>query len=153
MIQDVQHTIQAGNFQTTFTGVRQGVFDLPAIDSFLQSINQNLVTKLEELLKINKDSITVTGTTNTVKSNKLPQKADNTLDTTNACSSNVLKTYSDAAFGDSVVGTATPLTPQQLADALVKEMPNNKELQVIIYCMSYMRSFQKSSNSSLQQYL
>ena len=152
MIQDVQHTIQAGNFQTTFTGVRQGVFDLPAIDSFLQSINQNLVTKLEELLKINKDSITVTGTTNTVKSNKLPQKADNTLDTTNACSSNVLKTYSDAAFGDSVVGTATPLTPQQLADALVKEMPNNKELQVIIYCMSYMRSFQKSSNSSVGEF-
>jgi hypothetical protein len=149
MIQDVQHSIQAGNFQTTFTGVRQGVFDLPAIDSFLQSINQNLVTKLEELLKINKDTVTVTGTTNTVKSNKLPQKADNTLDTTNACSSNVLKTYSDAAFGDSVVGVATPLTPQQLADALIKEIPNNKELQVIIYCLSYMRSFQKSSNSDI----
>ena len=152
MIQDVQHTIQAGNFQTTFTGVRQGVFDLPAIDSFLQSINQNLVTKLEELLKINKDSITVTGTTNTVKSTKLPQRADNTLDTTNACSSNVLKTYSDAAFGDSVVGTPSSLTPQELADALVKEIPNNKELQVIIYCMSYMRSFQKSSNSGVGEF-
>jgi hypothetical protein len=147
MIQEVQHSIQSGNFQTTFTGVRQGVFDLPAIDSFLQSINQNLITKLEELLKINKDSVTVTGTTNTVKSNKLPQKADNVLDTTNACSSNVLKTYSDAAFGDSVVGTPTNLKPKELADALLKEIPNNKELQVIIYCMSYMRSFQKSSNS------
>jgi hypothetical protein len=108
MIQDVQHSIQAGNFQTTFTGVRQGVFDLPAIDSFLQSINQNLITKLEELIKVNKESITVTGTTNAVKSNIIPQKADNSLDTPNACKSNVLKTFADAGFGDDVVGTLTP---------------------------------------------
>ena len=39
MIQSVDHSIQSGNFQTTFTGIRQGVFDLPAIDTFLQSIN------------------------------------------------------------------------------------------------------------------
>ena len=149
MIQDVQHSIQAGNFQTTFTGVRQGVFDLPAIDSFLQSINQNLITKLEELLKINKDSVTVSGTTNTVKSNILPQKADNTLDTENACKSNVLKTFADAGFGDAVAATLTPFNPKELADALLTEIPNNKELQIIIYCLSYIRSFQITSNSKI----
>ena len=149
MIQDVQHSIQAGNFQTTFTGVRQGVFDLPAIDSFLQSINQNLITKLEELIKVNKESITVTGTTNSVKSNIIPQKADNALDTTNACKSNVLKTFADAGFGDSVVGTLTDKNPKELADVLIKEIPNSKELQIIIYCLSYMRTFQKTSKSKL----
>jgi hypothetical protein len=149
MIQDVQHSIQAGNFQTTFTGVRQGIFDLPAIDSFLQSINQNLITKLEELIKVNKESITVTGTTNAVKSNIIPQKADNALDTTNACKSNVLKTFADAGFGDSVVGTLTEKTPKELADVLIKEIPNSEELQIIIYCLSYMRSFQITSKSKL----
>ena len=149
MIQDVQHSIQPGNFQTTFTGVRQGVFDLPAIDSFLQSINQNLITKLEELIKVNKESITVTGTTNAVKSNIIPQKADNTLDTPNACKSNVLKTFADAGFGDGVVGTETKKTPQELADVLIKEIPNSKELQIIIYCLSYIRSFQTTSKGGV----
>jgi hypothetical protein len=87
MITDVSHSIQPGTFQTTFNGVRQGVYDLPAIDSFLQSINQNLITRLEEILKINKDQVTVSGTTNNIKSDSVVQKADNTLDTTNSCNS------------------------------------------------------------------
>jgi len=147
MILSVNHSIQATNFQTTFTGVRQGRFDLPAIDSFLQSINQNLITKLEEILKINKDNVIVEGTTNNIKSNFLPQKSDNTLDTTNACKSNVLKTFADAGFGDATVGTPTNEPPKKLADVLIKEIPNNKALQVIIYCLSYIRSFKKTSKS------
>jgi hypothetical protein len=143
MIQSVEHTIQSGNFQTQFTGIRQGVFDLPAIDSFLQSINQNLLTKLEEILKINKDSVTISGTTNTIKSTQVPQKADNTLDTTNACASNLNSSF--AAGYQSVTGTLTKITPKTFADAIIKVAPNNKELQNIIYCLSYIRTFQVDS--------
>ena len=146
MIQEVQHNISSGNFQTTFTGVRQGQFDLPSIDTLLQSINDNLLTKLEEILEINKGVVTVSATTNNVKSTQIPQKADNSLDATNACTLNVLKTYNDSGFGDGVVGTLTQKTPQDLVDVLTKEIPNNKDLQLIIYCLSYMRSFQKDSS-------
>ena len=143
MIQSVEHTIQSGNFQTQFTGIRQGIFDLPAIDSFLQSINQNLLTKLEEVLKINKDSVTISGTTNAIKSTQVPQKADNTLDTTNACVSNLNTSF--AAGYQSVTGVLTPTQPKTFADALIKLVPNSQELQIIIYCLSYISTFQDKS--------
>jgi hypothetical protein len=143
MIQSVDHSIQSGNFQTTFTGIRQGVFDLPAIDTFLQSINQNLLTKLEEILKINKDSVTISGTTNAIKSTQVPQKADNTLDTTNACVSNLNSSF--AAGYQSVAGVLTPIQPKTFADALIKLVPNSQELQIIIYSLSYISTFQDKS--------
>jgi hypothetical protein len=152
MIQDVQHTIQPGNFQTTFTGIRQGIYDLPAIDTFLQSINQNLITKLEELLKINKDSVTVSGTTNTIKAQQISQKADNTLDTTNSCEGNVLKVYNPVNTPGkyvSVVGTETRVNEKTLADTLKRLFPNNQSLQTIVYCMSYLKTFQQDSKSKI----
>ena len=140
MIQSVDHNIQPGNFQTTFTGIRQGVFDLPAIDTFLQSINQNLLTKLEEILLINKGTVSVTGITNTVKSTQVPQKADNVLDTTNACVANLNSSFANGY--QCIQGTKSEINPKIFADALLEVVPNSKELQVIIYCLSYIRTFQ-----------
>lgn len=152
MILDVQHSIQQGNFQTSFTGVRQGIFDLPAIDSFLQSINQNLLTRLEEALKIKQNDFTVDASTNEVKTNQLVQKADNTLDTTNSCVANLNPVYTLAKF-QSVNGTATKLTPKEFADALKRLIPNVPELQTIIYCLSYVRTFQASSGSNAGNFI
>ena len=148
MIMDVQHSIQQGNFQTSFTGVRQGIFDLPAIDSFLQSINQNLLTKLEAALKIKQNDFTVTGTTNEIKTNQIVQKADNTLDTTNSCVSNLNPIYATAKF-QSINGTATNLTPKEFGDALKRLLPNSPALQTIIYCISYVRTFQAAANTKV----
>jgi hypothetical protein len=145
MIMDVQHSIQQGNFQTSFTGVRQGIYDLPAIDSFLQSINQNLLTKLEAALKIKQNDFTVVGTTNEVKTNQVVQKADNTLDTTNSCVSNLNPVYAAAKF-QSVNGTSTSPTPIEFGNALKRLIPNSPILQTIIYCISYVRTFQTASN-------
>lgn len=151
MITDVNHSIQPGSFQTVFNGIRQGIYDLPAIDSFLQSINQNLITKLEELLKINKEQVAVSGTTNTIKSNNLQQKADNTLDTTNSCSAKVtLPVYTNANPGYTAVnGTLTKVTPIEFAGALKRLLPNNPDLQTIIYCISYIRTFQSDANTKV----
>ena len=147
MITDVSHSIQPGNFQTVFNGIRQGVYDLPSIDNFLQSINQNLITKLEEILKINKEQVVVTGTTNSVKSNNVVQGADNTLDTTNSCSAKVaVPVYSNYI---SVNGTLTKVTPKDFAAALKRLLPNNPNLQTIIYAISYIRTFQTDSNSKV----
>jgi len=151
MITDVNHSIQPGSFQTVFNGVRQGIYDLPAIDSFLQSINQNLLTKLEELKKINKEQVAVSGITNTIKAKELPQQANNTLDTTNSCSAKViLPEYTNANPAYTAVnGTSTKVTPQELANALKRLIPSNPDLQSIIYCISYMKTYQKDSNTSV----
>jgi hypothetical protein len=153
MITDVSHSIQPGTFQTTFNGVRQGVYDLPAIDSFLQSINQNLITRLEEILKINKDQVTVSGTTNNIKSDSVVQKADNTLDTTNSCNSKLDSVYLNASLGyEAVNGTATEVSPEEFAAVLKRIVPNDEQLQTIIYCISYIRTFQVSSNTKLGKF-
>jgi hypothetical protein len=147
LITEVNHSIQQGSFQTTFDGTRQGYFDLPTIDSFLQSINQNLITKLEEILKINKDQVKISATTNNVKSTQVVQQADNTKDTTNSCSSKITApVYTNGGY-EAVDATLTEMTPQVFAEALKRLLPNNVDLQVAIYAISYIRTYQEASNT------
>ncbi|MFN9900349.1 MAG: hypothetical protein ACK55Z_16475, partial [bacterium] len=89
LIDSINHSIQPGNFQTTFTGIRQGIYDLPAIDSFLQSINQNLLTRLEAILKIKKDVPKPIANTQQQKTDEVVQVSNNTLDAQNSCTSKV----------------------------------------------------------------
>ena len=148
LIQQVEHSIQPGQFQTTFTGVRQGIYDLPAIDSYLQSINQNLLSKVEELLKIKKDTINVLGnTTDAVNATKIPQKSDTTKAAENTCESKVLPVYSGGFGFVSTGATQTNITEKVFADRLKAIMPNLPILQTIIYCISYIESFQKYNNN------
>jgi hypothetical protein len=147
LITEVNHSIQQGSFQTTFDGTRQGYFDLPTIDSFLQSINQNLITKLEEILKINKDQVKISATTDNVKSAQVVQQADNTKDTTNSCSSKITApVYTNGGY-EAVDATLTEMTPQVFAEALKRLIPNNVDLQVAIYTISYIRTYQEASNT------
>ena len=147
LITEVNHSIQQGSFQTTFDGTRQGYFDLPTIDSFLQSINQNLITKLEEILKINKDQVKISATTDNVKSAQVVQQADNTKDTTNSCSSKITApVYTNGGY-EGVDATLTEMTPQVFAEALKRLIPNNVDLQVAIYTISYVRTYQEASNT------
>jgi len=152
MIQQVEHSIQPGQFQTTFQGIRQGVYDLPAIDNFIQSINQNLLTKVEELLKIKKDTINVlSASTESNKSNNTVQSANNTQGTTNECESKVLPIYLNKRY-QSTNAVLTEMTPTKFSAELKRIMPNNLELATIIYCISYIRTFQKDSNSGLGKF-
>jgi hypothetical protein len=152
MIQQVEHSIQPGQFQTTFQGIRQGVYDLPAIDSFIQSINENLLTKVEELLKIKKDTINVlSATTENNKTSNTVQSANNTKGTTNECESQVLPIYLAKKY-QATNAVLTKITEKEFADVLKRIMPNNPNLATIIYCISYLRTFQKDSNSKLGKF-
>ena len=46
----------------------------------------------------------------------------------------------------------TGVTETEFASVLKRIMPNNPELATIIYCISYVRTFQKSSNSNLGKF-
>ena len=151
LIASVNHSIQPGNFQTVFEGQRMGYFDLPPIDSFLQSINDNLITKIEELLKINKDQVRISASTNNVKATEVVQTADNSLATPNSCSSKITDPVylnaSPAYIAEN--GVLTEFTPTVFAGHLKRLLPNNPDLQTIIYCISYIRTFQSASNTEL----
>jgi hypothetical protein len=150
MIMDVQHAIQPGNFQTTFTGVRQSVYDMPAIDSLLQSINKNLLTRLEQLLKIKKDSPIIPPSTEQEKSNNVVQKSENTKDTPNSCVSNVdVNAYPDYV---SIEAKSTGVTASQMAKVINDTYPGTDELNQVlratIYTISYINSYQSDSNTT-----
>jgi hypothetical protein len=147
MITQVDHSIQPGNFQTTFTGIRQSVFDLPSIDNFLQQINQNLLTKIEELLKVNKDEVrTDTATTNNVKSTEIVQSANNTKATPESCKGNLNAYYSEKPQYLSVDATLTQITPTALATALLNAS-QSPEVRAAIYCISYVRTYQVNAKT------
>jgi hypothetical protein len=145
MILDVQHHITPGNFQTTFTGVRQGIYDLPSIDNFLQSINQNLLTNLQEVFKIKKDIPSIQGITNSQKGTDVVQKANNTVDAANSCVSSVDTSYSK--YTNVSPPKLKTLTSQEFADKLKSLLPGQSDLQSIIYSISYVKSYEKDSNT------
>lgn len=145
MILDVQHHITPGNFQTTFTGVRQGIYDLPSIDNFLQSINQNLLTNLQEILKVSKDIPKITPITNTQSATDVVQSANNTPAAPNSCVSNVDTNYYSTY--QNVPAVSTTLTEKAFADKLKALLPEEEALQAIIYSISYITSYQKDGNN------
>jgi hypothetical protein len=143
MILDVSHTINAGSFITSFTGIRQGIYDLPAIDNYLQSINQNLLTKIEALLKIKKDDVTAKAITEIGKAAQVVQSGNNTKAAPNACVNNLVVPY--LTWANTEVATQTSLTPKEFADVLKIKLANNPTLQILIFLISYVRTFQKDT--------
>jgi hypothetical protein len=137
-ITEVNHNITAGKFETTFTGTRQSIYSLPSIDSYLQSVNQNLLTKVESIIKNSKDSVTGKAITNINKSDYITQSGDNTRATINSCSNNLSAEFQ--SWGDAETATSTNLTPQQLVDAIKSEI-TDEYLQVIVYLICYAKTF------------
>jgi hypothetical protein len=137
-ITEVSHVITPGTFQTTFGGVRQGIYDLPSIDSFLQSINQNLLTKVESIVKNRKDSVTAKAITNVEKSKYVSQAADSTAAAQNSCSSNLAAAYE--TWGDTQSSVTTSLTQKEFVTELKNKTTNNK-LQILIYSICYAKTF------------
>jgi hypothetical protein len=138
LITEVKHTVQPGTFQTNFSGIRQGIYDLPAIDNYLQSINQNLLTQIESLLKVKKDSTVSERVTEINKAAQIQQTGSNVAAATNSCINGLDDAY--FSYGDFVTTLGTSLNPTQLVNA-IKAKTLNPKLQVLIYMICYVRTF------------
>jgi hypothetical protein len=139
MITDVSHVITPGSFQTTFNGTRQGVYDLPSIDNFLQSINQNLLTKLEDAVLSKDDGTTTNTTSNASNVANSTTNAENTKAAENSCVDKVLKVYKDKGFVSSGA-TETKLNEKQLTD-IIKAQTSDTNTQAIILALCYVRTY------------
>jgi hypothetical protein len=140
LITEVNHSIQPGQFQTDFTGIRQGIFDLPSIDNLLQSLNQNLLTQIETAILKKKDNIPAKPITNINKTALLSQIGENSAAAVNSCTLSLNSNY--VTWGDFVESVTTGLTPQQLADAIVAKT-DDVNLQILVYLMCYIKTFNK----------
>ncbi len=143
-ITEVNHAITQGNFQTTFTGTRQGIYDLPSIDNYLQSINQNLLTKIEAVIKNSKDSVTGKAITNIDKAKYVTQVAGSTSAAQNSCSNNLALAYE--TWGDVQTSTTMNLTPSNFVTELEKKT-SNRNLQVLIYMICYAKTYSESQKT------
>jgi hypothetical protein len=144
MILDVQHAITPGNFQTTFSGIRQGIFDLPSIDNFLQQVNQNLLTRLQELVKTRKDDIPAENTTNSQKSNEKTQQDVNTKSEPSSCTAKLNPYYANQQYDRAYINkesVLTEITPQRLSEVLIQKIPENEVLRTTIYSLCYLLTY------------
>ena len=151
MITDVSHTISPGNFTTTFKGTRQSIYDYPSIENYLQKINSNLLTKIEALVVQQKAStVTPETASNFIKSISLVKNAnENSAAAENSCGDNLNDAYSSWS-SVSATGSLTPIKPKDFADKIKEKVPNDLELQFMIYVLSYVRTFSKSGDASGQ---
>jgi hypothetical protein len=144
-ITQVDHVITPGNFQTSFGGTRQGIYDLPSIDSYLQSINLNLLTKIEALIKTSKDDVSGKADTDFDKSKYISQAADSAAAAQNSCRNNLASAY--ASFGNDESSTTMSISLENFVKELQRKIPNNPNLQVLIYLICYVRNFNESQKT------
>jgi len=141
MITEVKHSIQPGQFQTTFKGIRQSYMSLPRIDVYLQSIKTNLVSKLLQQYRNTKDNPLQTASTTTQANNaNQTVQTNNQLAAQNSCTSKVSFPYLEAEFGfQSVAGRTFIYTPQQFYDE-IRKVEQRPEVVFGIFVISWMSS-------------
>jgi hypothetical protein len=145
MITDVKHSIQPGTFTTVVTGVRQRVSSLPVVDSYIQSLKNNLLqplilkaqtekaTKDKEVSKSNnvveqKKEVTQSADTNKTPVENAGLNDPNQTDKTNAngkssvdsttgsCSNKLAKVYKDKY--NPIQSYLTSRTHKEVADTI-----------------------------------
>jgi len=148
LIQDVVHSISPGNFQTQFTGIRQGIFDLPQIDKYLQSINRNLLTKLEAIVKNRKEQPDTIVITDAKKAANTQSDANNSSSTENSCVAGT--SYLNEGF-ESVKVTGTTVNPQVMYNEIVKVIKQNNSIAAvdnqmvkIMYSICYVTTYKNN---------
>jgi hypothetical protein len=141
MITEVKHSIQPGQFQTTFKGIRQSYMSLPRIDVYIQSIKTNLVSKLLQQYRNTKDNALQT-TSTTTQGNNANQtvQTNNQLAAQNSCTSKVSFPYLESEFGfQSVAGKTFIYTPQQFYNE-IRKVEQRPEVVFGIFVISWMSS-------------
>ena len=139
LIQEVNHTITPGTFQTSITGVRQRVFASVKPNNYLMSLNQNLLQRLREDLKNGKTAPVTTGQVN--------QTSNKTNAAPNTCQDSILQQYKDNKF-TSIEANKTSIKAIELVSKIKAQVPDlgNTKLNSQLAMMTYLTAFVSSSN-------
>ena len=135
-ITEVSHNIAPGSFETTFTGVRQSIYSPPSTDTYLTSINENLLTKIESNFAksiVNEKDEEATATNNT-------QTQGSKQTNSSECSKYLYSGYSEYERTTEeliVYSSATQI------HTMINSLVPDKKLADYIYLISYLASYEK----------
>lgn len=133
-ITEVSHEINPGSFETMFKGVRQSIYAPPTIDTYLSSINENLLTKIQSQFSktIQNDKVTKdTPTNNNQVGNAVPTSS-------NVCVNSLYTSYSQ--FTQNTDIKTTTISSQEMYKN-ISEKVVNVNYSNLIYLISYLASF------------
>lgn len=132
-INEVKHNIDAQSFKTEFKGVRVPIYTLPKPDSFVASINKNLLERVKsDVIKegISKWELS-TGYT---KNPNLTVNNTPLMDTLAACKSNVASEYQLIPFVDSETTRTTDSVLKDRLNSLINiDNLSNKLLKTYLF--------------------
>ena len=137
-ITEVSHTINPGAFETIFKGVRQSIYAPPTIDTYLASINENLLTKIQSQFSktIKNDTIATDTPTNNNQSGK-------TVPTSSSgCAILLYSTYT--GFTQNTEINIKTLSSKELYTAITARVTNTN-YSSLIYIISYLSSFDNNN--------
>jgi hypothetical protein len=140
-ITEVTHTISSGNFQTNFKGTRQGIFTLPTIDRYLQSINENLLTKIESRLNQKKDVVKKENPTNQDKYNAQPTDNKINKEAENTCVSLLSDAYAQYVSTSAINSN---MSAQEMKDLIVSRT-DDALLQTVMFSICYVSSYRNNA--------
>ena len=141
LITQVEHTITPGLFQTKFKGTRQSFLSYPYPDNLLASINQNVAGNLIKSVLNRKDDVGTSTSGTTQQNNANTSVNPNTKEAAqNACDSKVLEVPYKENGWTSTTGTKTQIPVQDFVTNLKIAVPNDEDLQFIIFCVSWASS-------------
>ena len=154
-ILDVNHSISPGRFETTFTGIRQQIFALPKLESYIQTLTKRLFVELYKDLKqkVNtnaKDNPTTNNNPNAVVTTSTTQPPSNNnstivsagkTDDSQNCSAKLDGGYSKFIPTNP---TQTSLSPKQVVDGLnniVRDVSDLDIVKLISFATIYIESY------------
>ena len=136
-ITEVSHNIAPGSFETTFTGVRQSIYSPPSTDTYLTSINENLLTKIESNFAksiVNEKDEEATATNNT-------QTQGSKQTNSSKCGKYLYSGYSE--YEQTTEELIVYSSATQIHTAINSKFPGNSKMVDYIYLISYLASYEK----------
>jgi hypothetical protein len=137
-ITEVSHTISPGSFETIFKGVRQSIYAPPTIDTYLSTINENLLTKIQSQFSktIKNDKVnTDTATNSNQSSTSVPT-------TSSGCGALLYSSYANFAQNNEI--NIKTLSSKELYTAITAKVKNS-DYANLIYGISYLSSFDNNN--------
>lgn len=157
-IMDVKHRISPGKFDTTFTGIRQQIFALPKLDSYIQTLTQKLVSEIIEEIKQKKTTESTLDNGTTPKSKNVTEiineVTSNTfiIDNPQNCSDDLIENKYLSGNNQVKVNfveaqqSQTNLTPQSVVNSIKTNVVsgNNRTNKYLAFITMYLESFQSN---------
>ena len=144
MIQEVNHSIGPGTFETVFKGIRQSISNLPEMDSYIQTLKTNLLTSIIEKNKQDKQAaIKENGTkgTNVIsQANDTVKEASTNPANSSATNSDCKPTITNYAKYNNVDAPTTTKSKYNDAISTIIVQTQDQKLRYLVFAAIYLGS-------------